>query len=106
MDNKTTIQRSMNMKRIQSKDSVAELTVRRIIHRLGLRFRLHNNRMPGRPDILLPRHRKIVFVNGCFWHQHEKCIDGHLPKSNQTYWKPKLKKNVERDRRNYLKMTV
>ena len=101
MDNKTALQRSENMKRIQSKDSIAELTVRRVIHRMGYRFRLHSNRMPGRPDIVLPRHNKIVFVNGCFWHQHKGCPDGHLPKSNQDYWKPKLNKNVSRDRKNY-----
>lgn len=87
------------MSRIRSKDTKPELAVRQILHRLGYRFRLHRKDLPGRPDIVLPRHRKIILVHGCFWHGHT-CRLASKPKSNSGYWSGKIEKNKERDARN------
>jgi DNA mismatch endonuclease, patch repair protein len=91
--------RSEVMRRIRSGDTKPELAIRSALHRLGFRFRLNNNRMSGKPDIVLPRFGTAIFVHGCFWHQHKRCIDGRMPKSRPEYWVPKLTKNVVRDRR-------
>ncbi len=80
-----TPSRSYNMSRIRSRDTTPELAVRSMIHRLGYRFRLHCAELPGRPDIVLARHRKIVFVHGCFWHAHGCRVGGTGPKSNRAY---------------------
>jgi len=99
MDNLTKKQRAYCMSRIKSKDTNPELLVRRIIHRMGLRFRLHRNSLPGRPDIVLPKHRKIIFVHGCFWHKH-RCRYGCVqPKTNPKYWEQKRSANVVRHRK-------
>jgi len=74
--------------------------VRRLVHSLGFRFRLHRKNLPGKPDIVLTRLKRIIEVKGCFWHQHEGCIDSRIPKSRTEYWRPKLRGNVGRDRRN------
>jgi DNA mismatch endonuclease (patch repair protein) len=100
MDNKTKSQRSANMRKIRSTSSIPEMIVRRMIYGMGYHFRLHNHSLPGRPDIVLSKRRKIVFVHGCFWHLHKKCSDGRIPKSRLFYWKPKLEHNVERDKKN------
>lgn len=92
--------RSENMRRIRAKDTVPEMAVRRALHRMGLRFRLHANTLPGKPDVVLRRHNAVVLIHGCFWHQHRRCIDGHVPRTNVAYWQPKLDRNVRRDRRN------
>jgi DNA mismatch endonuclease (patch repair protein) len=92
--------RSENMRRIRAKDTVPEIAVRRALHRMGLRFRLHANTLPGKPDVVLRRHNAVVLIHGCFWHQHRRCIDGHVPRTNLAYWQPKLDRNVRRDRRN------
>lgn len=89
--------RSKIMRGVKHADTKPELAVRRALHKLGFRFRLHRKDLPGRPDIVLPRHKLAVFVHGCFWHQHAGCKDGRLPTSNELYWTPKLKRNVERD---------
>ncbi|KUZ98731.1 very short patch repair endonuclease [Burkholderia latens] len=86
------------MARIRCKDTKPELAVRSILHRLGFRFRLHRKDLPGRPDIVLPKHRKIILVQGCFWHGHT-CRLASKPKSNQVYWAQKILSNQERDRR-------
>ena len=101
-DNLTKEQRKKNMSAIRSRHTKPEMIVRSIIHRLGFRFRLHDPKLPGKPDIVLPRHKKIILVHGCFWHQHYKksCLDGRAPKSNLTYWGGKLARNVNRDARN------
>ncbi len=99
----TPAQRSANMARIRSKDTKPELLVRRALHGLGFRFRLHVCDLPGRPDIVLPKYQIIIQVKGCFWHGHT-CVDGRLPKSNRAYWLPKLLKNKERDLRNDRKL--
>lgn len=93
--------RSRNMAAIRSKNTKPELIVRSIAHRLGYRFRLHAKDLPGNPDLVFRSRKKVIFVHGCFWHQHSsaKCRDGRMPKSNRSYWKPKLLKNVERDKR-------
>lgn len=97
MDTRTLAQRRRIMQSVKSKDTKPELVVRRLLHRLGYRFRLHRKDLPGRPDIVLPRHRKAIFVHGCFWHRHG-CSKGQLPKSRLDYWLPKLEGNVNRDR--------
>lgn len=85
------------MRGVKPADTKPELAVRRRLHKMGFRFRLHRRDLPGRPDVVLPRYRLAIFVNGCFWHQHAKCKEGRLPTSNEHYWTPKLRRNVERD---------
>ena len=89
--------RSANMRKIRSTDTSPELAVRRLVHSLGYRFRLHRKDLPGKPDLVFPSRRKVIFVHGCFWHQHRNCIDGRVPKSRRDYWIAKLQRNVERD---------
>ena len=93
----TAAERSAMMSRIRSKDTKPEMLVRKALHRLGFRFRLHIRNLPGRPDIVLPKYQTIIQIKGCFWHGHT-CRDGRLPKSNRSYWVPKLLKNRERDK--------
>lgn len=89
--------RSANMRAIRSRGMKPEIRVRQTAHGLGYRFRLHRNDLPGKPDLIFVRLNKVIFVHGCFWHQHQNCRDGHVPKSNRSYWKPKLARNAERD---------
>lgn len=84
------------MSRIPSRDTVPELVVRRLLHSLGFRFRLHRGDLPGKPDIVLPRRRTVIFVHGCFWHAHG-CKIGRPPKSREEFWLPKLERNRLRD---------
>ena len=88
--------RSEIMANIRAKDTKPEMAVRRLIHSLGYRYRLHRKDLPGQPDLVFSSRRKLVFVHGCFWHQHT-CKGAHLPKSNRSYWKPKLERNRARD---------
>ena len=104
MDSITPDRRSANMSQIRSKDTKPEMLIRRMLHRLGYRYSLHRRDLPGAPDLVFSSRRKVILVHGCFWHQHEGCIDGRLPKSRQDYWLPKLRHNVERDRRNISKL--
>lgn len=92
--------RSWNMSRIRGKNTQPELTVRSALHRAGYRFRLHRKDLPGRPDIVLPKYRTVVFVHGCFWHRHRGCKFAYAPKSRVDFWNEKFRSNVERDRRN------
>ncbi|HTT77492.1 MAG TPA: DNA mismatch endonuclease Vsr [Candidatus Binataceae bacterium] len=94
----TKAKRSEVMALIRAKNTKPELTVRRALHRLGYRFRLHDPRLPGRPDIVLKKHRLIIEVKGCFWHSH-RCLKGRLPVDNHAYWSAKLERNLQRDRR-------
>lgn len=87
------------MSRIQGKDTEPELFVRKLLHGLGYRFRLHRSDLPGKPDIVLPRLRKLIFVHGCFWHAHRGCRRASIPTTNVRFWATKLKKNSERDHR-------
>ena len=86
------------MSRVKGKNTKPEMIVRRTAHALGYRFRLHRKDLPGRPDLVFPRLRKVVFVHGCFWHRHD-CPRGTLPKTNSEFWQTKLSRNVERDAR-------
>lgn len=88
------------MSLIKSKDTKPEVIVRSIVHRLGFRFRLHKSGLPGSPDIVLKKYKTVIFVHGCFWHQHKGCKRSNIPKTNQKYWIPKLERNLERDRIN------
>lgn len=97
MDVLTPERRSANMRLIRSKNTSPELTVRKLVHRLGYRYRLHVASLPGKPDLVFRRLKKIIEVRGCFWHQHDGCIDSHIPKSRRDYWKPKLARNKKRD---------
>jgi len=95
----TRKKRSEIMSRIGGKDTAPELRVRRLLHALGFRFRLHRTDLPGKPDIVLPRHNKVILVHGCFWHSHEGCPRAALPATNTEFWRTKIEKNVTRDKR-------
>lgn len=99
MDTITKSERSLLMSRIRSKNTHPELVVRSILHQCGYRFRLHRKDLPGRPDIVLPRHNKVILVHGCFWHGHT-CQLASKPKSNESYWSLKIQTNRARDSRN------
>ena len=93
------------MSGIRGKDTKPEIVVRRFLHRMGFRFRLHRRDLPGRPDIVLPKYRTAVEVRGCFWHRHEGCLFAYTPKSNREFWETKLNGNRDRDRRNLRELT-
>lgn len=90
-------QRSAHMAKIRSKDTKPEMILRRMLHRDGLRYRLHDRQLPGKPDLVFPGRRKVVFVNGCFWHGHDCAVGLRLPKSNTEFWLEKRRRNRERD---------
>lgn len=96
-DRLTPEQRSRNMSRIRGKDTKPEMLVRRCLHSMGFRFRLHRKDIPGCPDIVLPRHRAVIFVHGCFWHLHG-CPNSRMPATRPEFWEVKLKRNAERDK--------
>ena len=98
MDSLTPAERSERMSRIKGKNTKPELIVRSLIHRMGYRYRLHGKGLPGRPDLVFAKRRKVIFVHGCFWHRHEGCHLARLPKSRLDFWRPKLEANAERDR--------
>ena len=87
------------MSRIRGKDTGPELALRRVLHRLGLRYRLHGAGLPGKPDLVFRRYKTVVFVHGCFWHRHPKCNIATTPKSNTLFWVEKFERNVARDKR-------
>jgi len=97
MDRIPPARRSWLMARVTSKDTGPEHTVRRMLSQCGYRYRLHVRGLPGKPDIVFRSRRKAIFIHGCFWHQHEGCPKGRLPKSRADYWGPKLARNRERD---------
>ncbi len=100
VDVHSAAQRSFNMSRIRSQDSKPEMIVRSLVHQLGFRFRLHRRDLPGTPDLVLPRHRLVIFVHGCFWHRH-RCRYGRVRSATRSeFWEQKLQGNVRRDRRN------
>lgn len=102
----TAAQRSFNMSRIRSRDTRPELIVRSIVHRLGYRYRLHKGDLPGKPDIVLVRHRKIIDVHGCFFHMHSCRYGSVVPATNAQFWKQKRLSNVERDKKNFRALTA
>ncbi|WP_290393643.1 very short patch repair endonuclease [uncultured Duncaniella sp.] len=97
-DVKTPEQRSRNMAAIKGKDTKPEIIVRKYLFSRGLRFRVQVKKLPGNPDIVLPKYKTVIFVNGCLWHGHEGCKYFRLPKSNVEFWKEKIERNIERDR--------
>lgn len=97
MDTLSKAERSERMSRIRGSDTKPELALRSAMHRLGFRFRLHGSNLPGRPDLIFPKYRAVVFVHGCFWHQHNGCKIATTPKSNTVFWQAKFKRNVDRD---------
>jgi DNA mismatch endonuclease (patch repair protein) len=97
MDRLTPAQRSYRMSLVRSRNTTPELVVRKIAHALGFRFRLHSKRLPGKPDLVFPRLRSIVQVNGCFWHRHPGCPKASVPGTRTDYWLAKFARNVERD---------
>src|SRR5690606_35036071 len=98
--------RSWMMSRIGPRNTRPELIVRSYLHRAGLRFRVHVPGLPGRPDVVLPRHRSIVLVHGCFWHRHPHCRFAYTPKTNVDFWARKFTANVDRDRRQLRALTA
>lgn len=103
MDNNRAKQRSYNMSQIRGKDTKPELFVRRLLWSMGHRYRLHYNKLPGKPDIVFIGKKKAVFVHGCFWHRHD-CPNFVWPKSNELFWQEKIEGNVERDNKNQKKL--
>lgn len=100
MDRLSVNRRSWLMSRVRGENTTPELTVRKYLHALGFRYRLHVKELPGKPDIVLPKYRTVVFVHGCFWHRHRGCRYASMPKSNVEFWIGKFKLNVARDKRN------
>jgi len=92
----TPAQRRLNMSRIRGRDTKPEMIVRRGLHALGLRYKLHDKTLPGRPDLVLPRFKTVVFVHGCFWHAH-RCANSKMPSTRPEFWQRKIKGNAERD---------
>ncbi len=97
----TPKQRSYNMSRIRNKDTKPEELVRKYLFSQGFRYRKNDARLPGKPDIVLPKYKTVIFVNGCFWHKHEGCKFFVWPKNNAEFWKEKIEKNAARDARDY-----
>ncbi len=94
---KVSEQRSRNMSAIKSKNTKPEIAVRKVLHSMGFRFRLHRKDLPGSPDIVLPKYKTVIFVHGCFWHRHENCKYASTPKIRQEFWNKKFTENIKRD---------
>lgn len=99
MDHLTPEKRSWNMSRIRGKDTKPEVIVRSLLHRAGYRFRKNVRTLPGKPDIVLPKYKTVIFVHGCFWHRHKDCKQATTPKSNKAFWNKKFERNVSNDRK-------
>lgn len=96
--------RSYTMRQVKSKNTAPELTVRKLLHRAGFRFRLHRDDLPGKPDIVLPKYRLAIFVHGCFWHRHPGCRRASTPATNQDYWIKKFARNTSNDAQNIFEL--
>ncbi|MEO6734405.1 MAG: very short patch repair endonuclease [Ferruginibacter sp.] len=96
--------RSYNMSRIKGKDTKPEMLVRKFLHAHGFRYRLHDKKLPGKPDIVLPKYKTVIFVHGCFWHGHEGCKKAALPKTRTNWWKYKISTNKKNDSNSILKL--
>lgn len=99
-DTVTSKRRSEIMARIKSKNTIPERIVRSVVRKMRFRFTSHSSKLSGKPDLVFNKRRKVIFVHGCFWHQHRGCADGRVPRSNRAYWGRKLSRNLERDREN------
>ena len=97
---KVSEQRSRNMSAIKSKNTKPEIAVRKLLHSMGYRFRLHRKDLPGSPDIVLPKYKTVIFVHGCFWHRHKNCKYAATPKTRQEFWEAKFRENINRDKLN------
>lgn len=97
MDVFSKAKRSSIMSKIKGKDTQPEIIVRSALHKMGYRFRLHRKDLPGKPDIVLPKHKKVILVHGCFWHGHKNCPRSKRPTTNREFWDTKISKNIERD---------
>ena len=97
---KVSEQRSRNMSAIKSKNTKPEIAVRKLLHSMGYRFRLHRKDLPGSPDIVLPKYKTVIFVHGCFWHRHENCKYASTPKTRKEFWNKKFNDNILRDKKN------
>ena len=106
MDDLTAEQRHVNMSHIRSKNTKPEMIVRKYLFSKGFRYRVNDKRYPGHPDIVLFKYRTVIFVNGCFWHQHSGCKYAKIPSSRREYWEPKLLKNRQHDEENKKILTV
>ena len=100
----STEKRSWIMSRVREKDTSLEIKVRSLTHRLGYRFRLHRKDLPGKPDLVFPCRKKVIFVHGCFWHGHDCARGKRIPKTNTGYWVEKIRKNVKRDAKNQIEL--
>ncbi|MGI4742033.1 MAG: very short patch repair endonuclease [Janthinobacterium lividum] len=101
----TPATRSYNMSQIKSKDTKPEMLVRQYLHAHGLRYRLHDKSLPGKPDLVLPKYKTVVFVHGCFWHKHEGCPKASAPKTRTEWWQEKIGRNVINDERQQTELT-
>ena len=97
---KVSERRSRNMSAIKSKNTKPEIAVRKLLHSMGYRFRLHRKDLPGSPDIVLPKYKTVIFVHGCFWHRHKNCKYASTPKTRQEFWEAKFRENINRDKLN------
>jgi len=96
---KVSEQRSRNMSAIKSKNTKPEIAVRKLLHSMGYRYRLHRKDLPGSPDIVLPKYKTVIFVHGCFWHRHQNCKYASTPKTRQEFWEAKFRENINRDKK-------
>jgi DNA mismatch endonuclease, patch repair protein len=94
------------MARVRGKDTTPEMVVRRLVHRMGYRYRLHRKDLPGKPDLVLPRHKLVIFVHGCFWHRHAGCSRATMPQTRTGFWEAKFSATVERDRAQAAELTA
>lgn len=101
MDRLTPEQRRKTMQAVKGKNTSPEVLVRQYLHRQGYRFRLHRKDLPGKPDVVLPKYKTVIFINGCFWHRHQGCKHATMPASNIDYWEKKFKRTQERDNSQY-----
>ena len=103
---KVSEQRSRNMSAIKSKNTKPEIAVRKLLHSMGYRFRLHRKDLPGSPDIVLPKYKTVIFVHGCFWHRHENCKYATTPKTRKEFWEKKFRENINRDNLNQANLAL
>jgi len=103
-DNVSREKRSQVMASVKQKNTSPEITVRKYLHRQGLRFKLHDKALPGKPDMVFPKYKIVVFIHGCFWHGHKKCKLARMPKSNVDFWKNKIDGNKTRDSKHIKKL--
>jgi DNA mismatch endonuclease (patch repair protein) len=105
VDSVSATRRSEIMSRVHSKNTGPEMTVRRLIHKAGFRYRLHVSNLPGQPDLVFPKRKKIIFIHGCFWHAHIGCRRARIPKSRTSFWESKFASNKARDERDILALS-